>query len=606
MRVQLTLLLLAVAALWAVVPVASAAAASCRGKAPTRVTFEREDGKTWGILAWRAPKIVPPGVRYRVLRSGEVVGQTRSHRMRVAVRIGRRYRLEVRTVTRSGRVGCAARRSQSMRYRRAARPDNLAASDASGSAVRVAWSRSKRGDARVVAYRVFRDGKVFRQLKGRSAMLPLSSNKRYRVAVAAVDSRGELSRQSRPVTVVTGHKAPPAPGGLRATAVTESEIGLAWTAVASPRGRVVGYRLYRDGTLVRQQAGTSARLTNLAAARAHSLTVAAVDSLGYVGARSALLDVTTERPVLTSGTTHAFLLASTGQSFVDFRANYMRIGVVYPTYYDCDEASGLIGKDDPLVSSWAKLRGVKVLPRVNCQKGDRLHRILTEPGLRQEWLDRMTSLVDDYDYDGLNLDFEAGYAADRNLYSAFVADLAARMHARGKRLSVAVSAKTADVPNHPRSTFFDYAALSQHADYVFLMAWGIKWATSGPGAIDDIGWVRGVVSYVSTMPDRSRFVLGMPLYGMDWKNGGGPSNPADVWEYDDVLRIAQQRGKTPVRDSATDAMHFSYTDEQGANHEMWFSDADTRATRIRLARDAGLGVGFWRLGREDQRLWGGL
>jgi spore germination protein YaaH len=605
MRTRVPILLLAVLALWTALPVASALAASCRTAAPTRLSFDRDNGKTWGVLSWRAPRVVAPGVRYRVLRSGEVVGQTRAQRMRVAVRIGKRYRLTVRTVTRAGRLGCSATRSVYARYRLPSRPADLAASGASGASARVSWSRSKSGDARVVAYRVFRDAKVFRQVKGRSARLPLSSNRSYRVAVAAVDSRGRLSRRSRHVTVVTGHSAPPAPTGLHATDVTESEIGLAWSAVRPARGRLVGYRVFRNGTPVRQQAGTSLRLRNLAAARTHSLSVSAVDSLGYVSARSRPLSVTTARPVLTSGRTHAFLLASTGQSFVDFRVNYMKIGVVYPTYYDCDAASGLTGRDDPLVTSWAQARGVKVLPRFNCQKGDRLNRILNEPGLRQAWLDGMTALVDQHGYDGLNLDFEAGYASDRDAYTSFIADVAARMHARGKLLSVAVSAKTRDVPNHPRSTFFDYAGMSQHADYVFVMAWGIKWATSGPGSIDDIAWVRGVVDYVNTIPNKSRFVLGMPLYGMDWKNGGGTANPAAVWEYEDVLRIARETGSAPAYDAATDSMHFSYTDAQGAPHEMWFSDANTRATRIRLAQENGLGVGFWRLGREDQRLWGG-
>jgi spore germination protein len=137
------------------------------------------------------------------------------------------------------------------------------------------------------------------------------------------------------------------------------------------------------------------------------------------------------------------------------------------------------------------------------------------------------------------------------------------------------------------------------------MAWGIKWATSGPGSIDDIAWVRQVVDYVTTMPNKSRFVLGMPLYGMDWKNGGGVSNPAAVWEYEDVIALAQRVGATPSYDAATDSMHFSYRDANNAPHEMWYSDAGTRATRIRLAQEKGLGVGFWRLGREDQRVWGG-
>jgi spore germination protein YaaH len=39
------------------------------------------------------------------------------------------------------------------------------------------------------------------------------------------------------------------------------------------------------------------------------------------------------------------------------------------------------------------------------------------------------------------------------------------------------------------------------------------------------------------------------------------------------------------------------------HHEAWYPDAATIARRVRLARDRGLGVGFWRLGREDERIW---
>jgi spore germination protein YaaH len=49
--------------------------------------------------------------------------------------------------------------------------------------------------------------------------------------------------------------------------------------------------------------------------------------------------------------------------------------------------------------------------------------------------------------------------------------------------------------------------------------------------------------------------------------------------------------------------HFSYTDGAGVGHEVWYGDATTFAQRIALARDRGLGVGVWRLGSEDQRLW---
>ena len=63
------------------------------------------------------------------------------------------------------------------------------------------------------------------------------------------------------------------------------------------------------------------------------------------------------------------------------------------------------------------------------------------------------------------------------------------------------------------------------------MAWGWHWTTSGPGSPDELANVLKVANYTATMPNKQRYVLGLPLYGMDWPGGGGPSNPATALEY---------------------------------------------------------------------------
>ena len=49
--------------------------------------------------------------------------------------------------------------------------------------------------------------------------------------------------------------------------------------------------------------------------------------------------------------------------------------------------------------------------------------------------------------------------------------------------------------------------------------------------------------------------------------------------------------------------HYTYSDEGGNWHDVWYGDASTIGTRIRLAKTRGLGIGFWRLGLEHQRVW---
>lgn len=584
-------------------PAAAAPRLSC--DRASGLTFERTPGMTWGTLSWTKRPTARKGTRYRVYRNGTVVGQTRALAKRVRVKIGGTYTFTVRPVSKRGKVArCGQRLRRKVVYVKPGGTPAIGATSPAGAAsVRLTWEPAQAGDARIVGYRVFRDGATFGQTRERFTDVKVSSNRRYRLTVAAVDARGRLGPASDTVTVETGHEPPPQPTGLLATDVDEGGITLGWAPSVPPRGRVVGYRVFRDGRMVRQVQGAAYRLTNLAASTTHRLTVVAVDSLGYLSAPSEAIDVATTRPEQTTGRAHVYVLASTDRSFADLRANYRRIGTVTPTYYDCSTAAALTGRDDPLITQWSLARGLSVQPRFNCQRTMVLNRILNEPALREQWISRIVELVETHGYSGANIDFEIGLAADRNAYTAFIAELAGRLHDRGRVLSMAVSAKHADVPNHPRSTFFDYIGLAQHADRIFVMAWGIHWTTSKPGSPDDMPWLRKVVEYVKTMPNRSRFVLGSPLYGMDWPGDGGADEPAESHEYDDVLELANRVGATPVLDPVSGSKHFSYVDNQGKTHQVYFADAETIRMRMELARDAGIGIGFWRLGNEDQRVW---
>jgi spore germination protein YaaH len=591
MRRALLLVLVALAAFPAA---AEASGLVCAG--PTHLRFV-------GTLSWKAPRGAPKGARYRVYRDHDVIGQTTKRHMKVRVSVDVLYRFAVRRVSRKGKVlPCAAGVRRLVSYVPPSQPKDLAVTGADGAAATLRWSPSRGGDAHVRAYRVLRDGVTYKQIATRTIDVPMSNDRTYKFSVQAVDEHGKLSSASKAVTIDSGHKPPPVPTGVTAADVTESELTLSWAPVQPARGTLAGYRVFRDDKVLRQVKTNSTRVTGLAAGSSHAFSVAAVDSAGWMSPPSAAAYVNTTPPVASTGSVQAFLLASTGRSFADFRDHYRQVGVVYPTYYDCSAEATVTGKDDPQITSWAQARGVKVLPRFNCQRETVVAQIMNDPALREQWLSALVDNVEQHGYDGLNIDFEKGRAADRDAYSSFVAELASRLHARGKLLSVAVSAKTADVPNHPRSTFFDYAALGRSADWVFVMAWGIHWQTSAPGALDDIRWLRNVVSYIASVPNSGRFVLGTALYGMDWANGGGASNPAVPYEYTDMQALIARLGVTPRRDAVTDNWTFSYRDGTG-DHDVWYLDSSTTAARVQLARDNGLGVGFWRLGNEDQEMW---
>jgi spore germination protein len=115
--------------------------------------------------------------------------------------------------------------------------------------------------------------------------------------------------------------------------------------------------------------------------------------------------------------------------------------------------------------------------------------------------------------------------------------------------------------------------------------------------------VQHVVSYVNTLPDRQKYVMGTPLYGMDWANGGATANPAKALEWSDVAALAASVGAAPSVHPTAREVTFSYTDAAGAKHEVWAASAATALERMRMFKANGYGIGVWRLGQEDQSLW---
>ncbi len=309
----------------------------------------------------------------------------------------------------------------------------------------------------------------------------------------------------------------------------------------------------------------------------------------------------------------AFVLASSPDSFADLQAHAGSVSVAHPTYFECSgEGSRVLGEDDPPVSEWIAAHGIELMPRYTCQQGAQVHRLLYDRSLRLHLLRQLVALVQEHPlYRGLSLDLENDRAEDRALLSSFVAELAAQLHALGRRLSVVVDGVTREDPRLSTG-FYDERALAALADEVFVMAWGVHWEGSDPGPIAPLGWVRQVARFLASLPHARRFVLGVPMYGVDWRvapaargsvralGRGVPS------QYAGVAALARRVGARPRRDRASGELTFDYTSAGGARHQVWYLDAAAIAARLRAGLAAGLQVGVWRLGSEDQALWSGL
>jgi chitodextrinase len=160
-------------------------------------------------------------------------------------------------------------------------PGSLRVVSKTSSSVVLAWNAST-DDSRVVGYVVYRNGSQVATPLGTTLTLTgLPSYWYYSFTVKSKDAANKLSNASSTLNVgaPTDVMPPSKPTGLFATAITYTSISLGWPPVADDFG-VVGYQLYRNGSLIADQPGLSYIDTGVEPNNTYTYTLVAYDG-GY-------------------------------------------------------------------------------------------------------------------------------------------------------------------------------------------------------------------------------------------------------------------------------------------------------------------------------------
>jgi chitodextrinase len=483
------------------------------------------------------------------------------------------------------------------------RPGALRVTGIASTTAELSFIASK-DDVRVDGYKVLANERAMLTTTSTNpSVAGLACATTYTFTVVALDAAGNASQASPPAHARTrgcsvASVAPPAPlsvpVGLTTSGATDHSIALSW----SGGGGAAGFAVYRNGVLLGKPVSAGFVAGNLAPATPYTFTVRARDRAGTLTTDSLPLTVSTLAPIPTAGIAYGFLLATVDSSFLDLQRHVAQVGTVAPTYYEVLRDGSIGGKDDPLVTRWARLHGIKVEPRFHTEDPTTQHSLLADPVKSAALAARIAAICALQGYDGANIDFEGGPPTDRAALTTFVQTLAGLLHDQGETLTISIGAKTS-ASTTGRNGYFDYPGLAQAADRLFVMAWDLHWSTSPAGPISDVTWVSKIVSYIQTVPNPGRFIIGTQLYGFDWPRGG----KATPLEYDDIQSLLAHVGATPLWDPVAQEPYFTYTDGAGTAHAVYYANAPSVDARFAVARTHGMGVGFWRLGSEDQSVW---
>jgi spore germination protein len=234
---------------------------------------------------------------------------------------------------------------------------------------------------------------------------------------------------------------------------------------------------------------------------------------------------------------------------------------------------------------------------------DVVKQMVATPESRTTAIQNIIRLIQRFDFDGANIDIEDVYMEDSQRLSAFYTELGRAFKSQGYFLSASVPSRIRDYPPfNPFSDPFNYAAIGAAVDQFIVMLYNEHgWPGSGPGSVVSSGWMTKVLGYTLSKMPAQKVVAAISVFGFDFNITTGSNTYVT---YQMAADLAKRYNSNIIFDQASLTPMFSYQDEQGNKHEVWFENSDSIVSKIRLAWQMGIsGVALWRLGMEDPSVW---
>ncbi|TDQ38271.1 LysM peptidoglycan-binding domain-containing protein [Aureibacillus halotolerans] len=236
---------------------------------------------------------------------------------------------------------------------------------------------------------------------------------------------------------------------------------------------------------------------------------------------------------------------------------------------------------------------------------DVVKELVSSSANRQALIANILNLIRQFNFDGIDLDVEEVYEEDREGLSQFIIELGNALHQEGYFFSVAVPSKTSAEDPSAFAKPFDYAVIGGAADQVIIMLYNEHgWPGSGPGPVVSIGRMEQALTYAASLIPANKILGAVSVFGFDFNLETGK---ARYLTYAGAIETANQFGATIQFDEESQTPFYTYTAENGQDHEVWFENERSIIAKARLAQTLGVnGLALWRLGMEDPAIWPGL
>jgi cellulose synthase/poly-beta-1,6-N-acetylglucosamine synthase-like glycosyltransferase/peptidoglycan/xylan/chitin deacetylase (PgdA/CDA1 family)/spore germination protein YaaH len=226
---------------------------------------------------------------------------------------------------------------------------------------------------------------------------------------------------------------------------------------------------------------------------------------------------------------------------------------------------------------------------------DILIRSISTGDQRQKLIKALTDAISANKFGGLTIDIEeVPTSAQADLFT-FMVELHSEFQKRNLILAQAVPFDNPD---------WNYKAYAAVTDYLMLMAYDQHWSTGESGPVAGQDWFDTTLKKRMSELSPAKTIVCFGNYGYNWSNDG---KEAETVSFQESLIAARDSLDAPEEikfDPVSRNPYFTYDEDDGSKHTLWFLDAITAYNQIHSAAGySPAGFALWRMGSEDPSLW---
>lgn len=211
-----------------------------------------------------------------------------------------------------------------------------------------------------------------------------------------------------------------------------------------------------------------------------------------------------------------------------------------------------------------------------------LYRLFSEEAACQAHAEELVALALEYGYDGLEIDYE-NIRKDETLWGYFMPFIDyLYKRCSEENLMLRVVLETQIEP--------EKIAWIEGPTYV-VMCYNLYGSHSGPGPKADRTFLEDIMERMSCIPGKVDYALANG--GFDWSDDGSVQGITTA----KAEQLLAESGAVAERDDISAARYFTYEDENGMEHEVWYADEETiQAWVFWLQSGGNYEFSIWRLG----------